>query len=243
MRLLTYNIHGCVGRGGISSPDAVLDVIAQADADIVTLQEVYDNDNQDRSFLQELQRRFDFCEIVYGPTMRKSDSHYGNLLMSRLPLQKVVRIDLSEESREPRGAIQILVESEGRPVEVTTTHLGLAFDERRAQVKRLIDASKASEEPLAGEAGAEETSASDGLIRVLMGDLNEWSRFGRVSRMLRNHFGPAQALRTFPARFPLLALDRIHVRPSQVVSSVRVVDGDLARRASDHRPLVVDLSW
>jgi endonuclease/exonuclease/phosphatase family metal-dependent hydrolase len=46
---------------------------------------------------------------------------------------------------------------------------------------------------------------------------------------------------TFPSRFPLLRLDHCYVGAAFHVRAVEVVQTPLARRASDHLPLVVEL--
>ena len=72
-----------------------------------------------------------------------------------------------------------------------------------------------------------------------MGDFNEW-RVGRRSALqgLAPKFGPLQAaIRSFPARFPLLALDRIVAYPADLIASVELHDSPLARVASDHLPI------
>ena len=89
MRLtaLTYNIHGCVGRGGRYDSAAILDVLRAADADIVALQEVEDDDRRDRSFLHAL-GELGYPTLIYGSTLRRAGGRYGNLLLSRLQVQK-----------------------------------------------------------------------------------------------------------------------------------------------------------
>ncbi len=236
MRLLTYNIHGCVGRGGLLDPAAILSVIDEADADVVALQEVHDDDAIDRSFLAALKERLDYDTILYGPTLRLPESHYGNLLLCRLPLIDHERLDLSRSGREPRGAIRVRLTHRGRDLEITATHLGLAPGERRAQIGRLTDDGRA-----AADVDADVPTREP--IRVLMGDLNEWFPLGRANRRLHARFGRSRAVATFPARFPLFALDRIHVRPDTVSVDTRVLDGPVARRASDHLPLIADLAW
>jgi endonuclease/exonuclease/phosphatase family metal-dependent hydrolase len=79
-----------------------------------------------------------------------------------------------------------------------------------------------------------------------MGDFNEW-RLGDRSTLhgLAPDFGRLLApMPSFPARFPMLALDRILGCPHGVISSVILHDTPLARIASDHLPLkaVIDLS-
>ncbi len=229
MRLLSFNIHGCIGRRGIADPDAILRVIEEADADVVALQEVHDESRTDRSFLRALETRLAYPSVIYGPTMRKDEADYGNVLLSRIPPLSHERIDLSQPGREPRGGIRIRFAFQSRDFEITATHLGLAPRERRAQIERL--------------ALRDSTTPKPGTVRILMGDLNEWLPAGRANRMLQQQFGPARIIPTFPARFPLFALDRIHVHPPGVRVTRRALKSKRARSASDHLPLVADLDF
>jgi endonuclease/exonuclease/phosphatase family metal-dependent hydrolase len=72
---------------------------------------------------------------------------------------------------------------------------------------------------------------------VLLGDLNEWLLWGRPLRWLNRHFASTANPRTYPARFPLFALDRIWARPRTLLRSVETHTSPLARLASDHLPL------
>jgi hypothetical protein len=45
------------------------------------------------------------------------------------------------------------------------------------------------------------------------------------------------ALPSFPARFPLFALDRILANPPDLIAGIEVHDTPLARIASDHLPV------
>lgn len=73
----------------------------------------------------------------------------------------------------------------------------------------------------------------------------------RIARIVRNLGADIAALprihgvfarrktpRTFPARWPLLALDRIWSRPPDLIESLHTPDGPVYRHASDHRPLL-----
>ena len=81
MRLLSYNIHGCVGADRVEDARRVLDLLEAVDADLVALQEVYDDDAEDRSFLRGLEPRgalvmrtheVVFTAVSYGmPDLRK----------------------------------------------------------------------------------------------------------------------------------------------------------------------------
>jgi endonuclease/exonuclease/phosphatase family metal-dependent hydrolase len=77
---------------------------------------------------------------------------------------------------------------------------------------------------------------------VLLGDLNEWFLWGRPLRWLRRHFGRAPAPATFPARWPVFALDRIWVEPARLLERIEVHRGAPANAASDHLPLVATLA-
>jgi endonuclease/exonuclease/phosphatase family metal-dependent hydrolase len=77
---------------------------------------------------------------------------------------------------------------------------------------------------------------------VLLGDLNEWFLWGRPLRWLRRHFGRTPAPATFPARWPLFALDRIWVEPVRLLERIEVHRNGFAREASDHLPLRATLA-
>ncbi|HSM22272.1 MAG TPA: endonuclease/exonuclease/phosphatase family protein, partial [Rubrivivax sp.] len=107
---------------------------------------------------------------------------------------------------------------------VIATHLGLRPAERRHQIETLL-------------AGL----GDDTVPTVLMGDLNEWFLWGRPLRRLHRHFGATPAPSTFPARWPVLALDRIWVEPRARLLQLRRHRTALARQASDHLPLVAQI--
>ena len=75
-----------------------------------------------------------------------------------------------------------------------------------------------------------------------MGDLNEWFLWGRPLRWLHRHFENTPAPATFPSRLPVLALDRIWVKPRHLLRQLTVHTSRLARRASDHLPLVAEIA-
>jgi endonuclease/exonuclease/phosphatase family metal-dependent hydrolase len=227
LRLATYNVHSGVGRDGRRDPARVAEVIRELDADIVALQEV-ESHHGDLEVLELLGERTGMRALA-GPTMLRPVGDYGNALLTRLPVLELHRLDLSVPGREPRGALDAMLESrghrQGHPLRVIATHLGLRPAERRQQIQALL-------------------SALDPGIpgpTVLMGDLNEWFMWGRPLRRLHAHFGATPAPRTFPAHRPLFALDRIWVKPLHCLQRIAVHDSPLAREASDHLPLVAQL--
>ena len=78
--------------------------------------------------------------------------------------------------------------------------------------------------------------------RVVVGDLNELPggpTWVRLTGELRDAVDPPRP--TFTAARPRRRLDAVLVSPELHVISSQVPDGDAARRASDHLPVVVDL--
>lgn len=194
MRLLTYNMHGCVGRDGRDVPERVLRVISEINADVIALQEVND-DREGRYFLSEL-RKMDYASMIYAPTMVKSIGHCGNLLMTRSKSGRVEQHVISVGCLEPRGLIAATTAGVIGRVRIAATQLGLRMSERRQQWQQTFALSR----PAAGEN-----------IAVLMGDFNEWLPFG--SNLLRAERTALHASRlgTFPVHWPVFALDRIFV--------------------------------
>jgi endonuclease/exonuclease/phosphatase family metal-dependent hydrolase len=137
----------------------------------------------------------------------------------------VRHVDLTVYRREPRGALDVDLEIGGAAVRVLVTHLGLLPGERRKQVRRLLD--------LLGE------HRSD--VVVLCGDINEWFAVGRPLRWLHARLGRTVGVATFPAAFPVFALDRIWVHPRTALAALAVHASPAARLASDHLPLTADI--
>jgi endonuclease/exonuclease/phosphatase family metal-dependent hydrolase len=82
---------------------------------------------------------------------------------------------------------------------------------------------------------------------VVCGDFNMWFPVpGPIARLLRRSLRDAAYLAggrhaTWPARWPLLRLDRAYVDGGVEVLACGVLDDAEARNASDHLPLWLDL--
>ena len=224
MKLATYNIHACIGTDRRFDPDRIVKVLREIDADVVALQEVEHHRVGDLDLLDYLASETGLHAIA-GPTLLRESRHYGNALLTRLPVTALHRIDLSMPNREPRGAIDVTLDCDGQRLQIIATHLGLHPRERRHQVRQLLSML--------------ESSSADRY--VLMGDLNEWFLWGRILRWLRKHFHATPHLATFPTTCPLLALDRIWVNPRGMLVNIETHRTPLARHASDHLPLTAQL--
>jgi endonuclease/exonuclease/phosphatase family metal-dependent hydrolase len=225
LTLATYNVHDCIGRDGRFNPERIAAVLQELDADAVALQEVHWHPGKARHLLDDFASRLG-CTALAGPTLLHERGHYGNAVLSRLPVLNVQRIELSVPGREPRGALEAMLGSSHGTLHLIATHLGLKPAERRLQMQRLL----AHPAPRAA-------------AHVLLGDLNEWFLPGRPLRWLRSRFGRTPAPATYPARWPLLALDRIWVEPRSLLLELRPHASPLARVASDHLPLRAVLEW
>ncbi len=230
LRVATWNIHACVGSDGVYDVPRVAAVLAGLEADIIGLQEVdWRRPMQGgREMLAYLADQLGM-HAVEGPNLHDHRGRYGNGLLTRLDVLEHRLHSLAFTGREPRGAIDAVLDCGVGRVRVVVTHLGLRFGERRAQVATLRDL--ASNGP--------EVEAS-----LLLGDMNEWaSRW-----LMRRAFTPepyARMLtgRTFPSRAPIFPLDCIFLRPKPLRVRSSVVRSRDARLASDHLPVVADCAW
>jgi endonuclease/exonuclease/phosphatase family metal-dependent hydrolase len=255
LRVLSYNIHKCIG--GLDrryAPERIAQVIKNLDPDVLLLQEV-DHDvprsNKDR--------QVDLLGDLVGMSHRswypnvdvRGGGHYGNAILSRYPLVETTNIDLSIRFKKKRsvlhGVIRVRHDGVDRTVHVYNMHLGLARFERKIQISRFLDshpfASLHHETPVV--VGGDFNDVYGGLGGLLVpagfrgpGDEPEANggngRNGGNGAKLRR---PA----TFPAWGPLRALDAIFVRGSVDFLQLSRCETELARRASDHRPLVADV--
>jgi len=223
----TYNVHRCVGRDGCYDSARILDILGDLDADVIALQELEWQPEEALSLLHAFATYLNYHSIA-GPTLLQQTGHYGNAILTRLPIQNVIRHDLSVAGREPRGALDVGLVYAGMPVRVVATHLGLQPAERRTQIEQLL----VSFDP------------HDPISTIFMGDLNEWFLWSHPLRRLREHFGNSPAPGTFPSGFPMLALDRIWVKPRERLLDLAVPNNLRVRQASDHLPLraVIDVT-
>ena len=223
LTVATWNIHAGVGIDRHFAPARIEAVLREISADIVALQEVPLGGEHWPNLLPQLARTTHMVGVD-GFTFSVGGRRFGNAILSRYPVLVTRRIDISFGSREPRGALDADIYCHGQRLRVIATHLGLRAAERRAQVARLLQVFDTGEMPV-----------------LLMGDVNEWFVWGRTLRTLVSHFQAAPAPATFPSCAPILALDRIWIRPRHRLVCVRVHRSAAARIASDHRPLVATI--
>jgi endonuclease/exonuclease/phosphatase family metal-dependent hydrolase len=233
MRLLSYNIHkGIGGRDRLYRIERIIRVIEEENPDLMCLQEVDRNVRRSRHDDQptRLAEAFYAEGHLYQLNVHVGPGGYGNLILSRWPLRLTHQVSLRLRRLKPRGAQLAVVETPEGPLHLVNWHLGLAEHERHWQARHLLE-----------HACFHELANWPTLV---VGDSNDWRN--TLAHGVFAHHGfeqvtaPRERFRTFPAYFAVVSLDKAFARGGIAVRHARVVLTPLARRASDHLPLVVD---
>jgi endonuclease/exonuclease/phosphatase family metal-dependent hydrolase len=240
LRVATYNVHGCVGMDGQRSEDRIAEVIASMSADVVGLQELdlgrARSAHADQAALIATRLGWKYH---FHPAMRSGEEQYGNAIVSRFPieLKRAAKMPGTPPwyCREQRIAIWMQAETGVGPVHFINSHFGLGRSERRLQAQLLIGPD------WLGSVPAEEPA-------ILLGDFNS-VRTSRAYRLISSHLrdvrtlvSQPRAFRTFPTRLPSIAVDHIFVNAALSPIHLNVHGTELARVASDHFPLVCELT-
>lgn len=234
MRLLSYNIHkGIGGSDRLYRLERVIRVIEEANPDLICLQEVAHNHRRSRFHDQAatLAKYFRAAAHLYQLNVHwKRGGGYGNLVLSRWPFRSKHQVSLTLPGRKPRGAQLAVVETPEGPLHLVHWHLGLSEPERHWQVMHLL--------------GHHLFQESAHLPTLIAGDCNDWRNTLAGNAFADHAFhqvtSPPSRYRSFPAFLAVMALDKAFYRGKLFVRHARVVRGRLARRASDHLPLVID---
>jgi len=234
---MTYNVHSCVGTDGKLSPERIAQVIAGADVDVVALQEL--DVRQSRSgrvdqpaWLAEQLKMF----FHFTPARACDDGHYGNAVLSRFPIAVLSEGNLRRRRDEERAVQWLKLSVLGLQVNLINTHLSIHIRDRLLQIEQLL-----STEWIA--------KAERHVPLIVCGDLNS-TQFSPIYRKLRKDLVDAQRVRglrglraaTFPSRAPFVRLDHVFTSPNVEVRTCEVRRSPLCRVASDHLPLVAELS-
>lgn len=226
LRVASWNIHKGVGSDRRRDLLRTASVIAEIAPDIIALQEA-DTRFGTRTGLLDLDALHRETGLVAVPVPGAGAAHgwHGNLILTRdATVEEVHRLALP--GLEPRGALVADLQVAGRPLRVIATHLGLLAASRAAQTRRLLD----------------QIAEMDGRPLLLMGDLNEWRGAGGAALApLRARFPLSDPVPSFPARYPVLPLDRIMACDQSSLNGLAAHDSPHARKASDHRPVIARL--
>lgn len=218
------------------------DAVRGSGADIVFLQEVLGRHetHSRRHARWPKTSQYEFLadslwpDFAYGRNSVYASGHHGNAVLSKFPILRYQNHDVSIRGPERRGLLHCVMQVPGPLVELHAicVHLGLAEAHRRRQVERLcqlVDTAVPRDAPL-----------------FIAGDFNDWR--SRASTTLERCAGlrevfiqaDGRAARTFPARWPLLRLDRIYFRNARV-RSTELLSAAPWSHLSDHAALAAEL--
>jgi endonuclease/exonuclease/phosphatase family metal-dependent hydrolase len=241
-RILTYNVHRCLGTDSRLDVGRIAATIAAEAPDIVALQEV-DVGRARTGGVDQAHRIAERLKMKsrFHAALKVEEEQYGDAILTALP-ERLIKTGPLPGYRpipqlEPRGALMVAIEvAPGIEVQVINTHLGLVPQEQRLQAAAL-----------AGDGWLGHPKRRDPLI--LIGDLNAVAR-SMVWRTLSAKLTDAtkialggrleRRIATFPAQAPLLRIDHVFVSQGVRVTGMHVPATPLAKVASDHRPLVMD---
>ena len=232
---MTYNVHSFVGTDGVYDPERTARVIESGAADIVALQEV-DFGRGPRSELSALERLAERLRMRFHFTFTREGPHgrFGNAVLTPHNFHLVAEGLLPRRRDEARAVQWLRVEAPHFAIELMNTHLSVRLRERRMQAKALL--------------GAEWlVQAQADLPLVICGDLNASplsSVYRSLNRDLTDVQGKNTGLRaTWPSRLPFWRIDHMFVSSNVSIRACAVLDRELAKTASDHLPIVADLSF
>jgi endonuclease/exonuclease/phosphatase family metal-dependent hydrolase len=239
LRIMTYNVHGCVGMDGRLSSRRIARVISQYEPDVVALQELdvgrARSGGHDQAMLIADRLNMDHH---FHAAMQVAEERFGDAILSTYPMRLVKKDRFLKETRfsalEPRGALWVEVDFHGRLIQIINTHLGLHHKERLLHAKELL-----------GENWLQNSHCKNPLI--LCGDFNALPG-SKVLKILRGSLvsaekkaGRSRHRSTWFGRFPFACIDYVFVRPDLEVTAMEIGDSHLARVASDHRPLITEI--
>lgn len=243
LRVASYNIHkGLSFFNGRMVVHELRDRLASLEVDLVFLQEVVGEHalHAGRFETWPVEPQYEFLadqiwtDFAYGKNAVYDHGHHGNAILSRYPILRWDNLDISAHVFESRGLLHCEIGVPGfeQPLHAICLHLALNEAGRRKQLRILSERIHAL--------------VPDDAPLIIAGDFNDWRQkaasYMAHELQLKEVFEVAHGrpARSFPAAFPLFALDRIYVRGFEV-ESAQVLHGSRWRRLSDHAPLTAQL--
>jgi len=236
--VLTVNIHkGFTALNRRFILPELREAVRSVGADMVFLQEIHGTHERHPQRYSEWpdMPQYEFLadsiwpQYAYGRNAVYPHGDHGNALLSKFQIVRYDNLDISQSGHENRGLLHCVLRlpGSGQEVHAICIHLGLREVHRQQQLRLL--------EQRIGEIPADAPL-------VVAGDFNDWRQRADLSKSgLREVFIEAHGKlpRTFPARLPLLALDRIYVRNVKI-HNPRALTTRPWSHLSDHVPLSVE---
>ena len=243
IKVLTVNIHkGFTFFNRKFMLHELRDAVRSVGADVVFLQEVTGSHarHERRVANYPTNPHYEFLadsiwpQFAYGRNAVYPGGHHGNAVLSKFPIVSFKNHDVSIMGPERRGLLHCVLQVPGldTQVHVICVHLGLAESHRLQQLHMLCDLVR------------QHIPASAPVI--VAGDFNDWrcrahavlAQGANLHEVFVQAYG--RAARTFPARLPVLALDRIYVR-NAIGHAPLVLPLRPWSHLSDHAPLAATI--
>ena len=226
LKVASYNIRKAIGTDRRRNPERIIDVLNELDADIIALQEADRRFGIRHAVLPDwlLQMHSDYRAVPL-PTRGESMGWHGNALLVRRAQDDAAGDVMHLPCLEPRGAIMASMPFAGAKLRIVGMHLDLSGLWRRRQaaaVLHQVDLQQAHDPALA---------------TILMGDTNEWTAQRGCLADFARHYEMVPCGRSYHARRPIAALDRILWRGGLALADSGVHATALSRKASDHLPV------
>ena len=237
--MLVYNTHAGKDAGGAGNLERLAALVRATRADVVLLQEV-DSATTRSGGVDQLSvvRTATRMHGTFGGTLAFQGGQYGLGVLSRYPIRvrQVVMLSGNTEpatgrSREPRGALHVVVALPDGDLHVVDTHLDASADDtwRREEATRLVALADSLRRDgarvmIGGDLNATPGSAVHSIFRNA--ELRDvWPECGRGAEA------------TYPAHAPAKRIDYLLLTAGMQCLGASVIATD----ASDHRPLLVDV--
>ena len=261
MRLLSWNVQWCRGMDGAVDPARIAAYIREQAADIVCLQEVAVNfpdmpGGAGADQVSELQAQLPGYTAFYIPAVdlpgaSGGRSPFGNAILSRLPVGRVLRHSLPwppspDSSSMPRAAIEAVIAG----VRVITTHLEYhSSTHRAAQIRGLREILAEGRAVRRDSAEANYRAAARPETALVCGDFNLPPEDPLHAQMVEELADAWQVLHPSQPHPPTFRLyeekhrpyccDFVFVTPD-LAPRLKAIRIDAANQASDHQPVMVD---
>jgi endonuclease/exonuclease/phosphatase family metal-dependent hydrolase len=227
IKLASYNIRKGLGTDRVRNPLRILKVLAEMDADIVTLQEADRRFGSRAAVLSQvlLDHHSDY-EAVPLDVQTDSMGWHGNAILVRKGLAVLHHDIIHIPCLEPRGVVTATIATSAGPITVFGMHLDLSGLWRGRQARAIA--------ALAETARAAHPT-------VMMGDCNEWRERAGCFREFGRRFTILDCGPSFHSRRPVGRLDRIMHCERLQLAACGVHHTPLAATASDHLPVWAEL--
>ena len=243
LKVLTVNIHkGFTFFNRKFILPELRAAVRKIGADVVFLQEVTGSNSQHASKFTDYPDtpHYEFLadtiwpEFAYGRNAVYDKGDHGNAMMSKFPIVRFENHDVSISGPERRGLLhcELAIPGQSTNLHTVCVHLSLTETHRTQQMDRLCKLIASNIPPQAP--------------LVVAGDFNDWRH--RAKDQLAEGAGlhevfvqaTGQPARTFPARKPLLRLDRIYVR-NAIGHKPVVLPRNPWSHLSDRAPLAAEI--